>query len=173
MAYQTNRTLRSQGNRDEANRLKNGIDAGLLSGAQPQDIDVDDVDSISNVSWSSDSDEADDFYSKKKRLTGLSASLRVLSDSLLRMEKVEAELNKTREALRLQAENRRLESEAELTQMMLRTELQIASFISRPINVSNSRKRKRIEEETSSQQVSVSQRDGALLFTLLQCSLLF
>ncbi|XP_062088276.1 uncharacterized protein At4g22160 [Humulus lupulus] len=103
------------------------------------------------------------------RLTGLSASLRVLSDLLLRMERAEAELNKTREALRLHAENRRIELEAELTQMLLRTELQIASFISRPISVS-SRKRKRIEEETTPQ---VSQRDGALLFTLLQFNLLF
>ena len=147
MAYQTVRTLPNRRNREEANRLKYGFDAGLLSGAQPQNIDHDGVDS--NVSWDSDS-ETDDSDGKTMRLTGLSASLRVLSDSLLRMERAEAELNKTREALRLQAENRRLESEAELTRMLLRTELQLASFVSRPINAPT-RKRKRTDEETTPQ----------------------
>ena len=54
------------------------------------------------------------------------------------------EMLKAREAFRLESEKRRLESEAAMTQMLLQTQLQIASLVSRR---SPSRKRKRGEEE--------------------------
>lgn len=96
-------------------------------------------------------DPASDGDGESTGLTGLAASLRVLSESLLRAERAEAEAAKAREALRLRSENRRLESEAELTRLMLATELQIASLVS-------CRKRKRLGEDDAvtktTQQVS-------------------
>ena len=44
---------------------------------------------------------------------------------------IPTDLAKAREALQLEAEKRRVESEAELTQMLLQTQLQIASSVSR------------------------------------------
>lgn len=150
MAYQTGRTGPNRPHRNDENRLKYGFDAGFLSRVAPQAPDLDGGNS--NVPPGSDS-ETEVSDGESTRLTGLTASLRVLSDSLLRTERTEAELVKTREALRLQAEKRRLESEAELTQMLLKTELQIASLVSRRSNVP-SRKRKRVEEEETTPQVS-------------------
>ncbi|PON52153.1 hypothetical protein PanWU01x14_211430 [Parasponia andersonii] len=169
MAHQTGRTGPNRRDRNDENRLKYGFDAGFLSGVHAQSALNLDGGADSNVPPSCDS-ETDSSDGKSTRLTGLAASLRVLSDSLLRTERTEAELMKRREALRLQAEKRRVESEAELARMLLRTELQIASFVSRPSSVP-SRKRKRIEEDETTPQVS--QREGALLFTLLQCNLPF
>lgn len=154
MAFQTGRTAPNRHDRNDENSLKYGFDAGFLSGVHSQALDLDDGDS--NVLSSSESDSETDVVSDgmSTRLTGLTASLRVLSDSLLRIERTEAELMKTREALRLQAEKQRLESEAELTQMLLRTELHIASFVSRPNYSVPSRKRKRIEEDETIPHVS-------------------
>ena len=53
---------------------------------------------------------------------------------------------KSREALRCEAEKRRMESEAEMTRMMMHTQLQIASFVE---GMNSSRKRKRAEEDES------------------------
>ncbi|KAL6332615.1 hypothetical protein AAG906_009935 [Vitis piasezkii] len=128
-------------------RLKYAFDAGL-SGAHPPDTPVTSCDSA---------DES-------KRLADLAASFRVFSESLARMELAEMEMLKAREAFRLEAEKRRLESEAEMTQMLLQTQLQIASLVSR----SPSRKRKRGEEDDP----SISEREGGLLLSLLQCNLL-
>ncbi|KAL6332214.1 hypothetical protein AAG906_001929 [Vitis piasezkii] len=123
-------------------RLKYAFDAGFLSGAHPPDTPV-------------------------TRLADLAASFRVFSESLARMELAEMEMLKAREAFRLEAEKRRLESEAEMTQMLLQTQLQIASLVSR----SPSRKRKRGEEDDPS--ISESQmQEGGLLLSLLQCNLL-
>ncbi|KAJ4703985.1 hypothetical protein OWV82_023812 [Melia azedarach] len=75
---------------------------------------------------------------------------------------------KSREALRCEAEKRRIESEAELTQMLAQTQLQIASFVAGK-GMSQNRKRKRDEED---ELPPASQRESALLLTLLQCNFL-
>lgn len=56
---------------------------------------------------------------------------------------------KSRESLRCEAEKRRMESEAVLTQMMVQTQLQIASLLG-AAESTPSRKRKRGDEEESS-----------------------
>ncbi|KAL6179938.1 hypothetical protein ACLB2K_046609 [Fragaria x ananassa] len=124
----------------------------------------------------SDSDSSSDSEGESARLSGLAASFRIVSESLLRMEQTELEMAKAREALRLKAEKRRLDSEAELTEMLLQTQLQIASLVSREKDHHRSRKRKRAEEEEendSSSSSAVSKREGGLALSLLQCSMLF
>ncbi|KAL0012257.1 hypothetical protein SO802_007365 [Lithocarpus litseifolius] len=160
MAEQTGRAGPNRAVGNEENRLKYAVDAGLLSGAHPHDED-------SNEPPSSDS-ESTDSATESTRFTGLAASFRVFSESLLRMERAQLEMAKAREASRLEAEKRRVESEAELTRMLLQTQLQIASFASS--RQSPSRKRKRVEEGDSA---LISEREGALLFSLIQCNLLF
>lgn len=150
MAYQTGRTGRNRRVYDDQSRLGYAFDAGFLSAAHyspdnvPRGLDLVDDDDDSNSPLSSDSETDDDSHGESTRWTDVAASFRVFSDSLLRMERAESEMAKAREALRLEAEKRRAESEAELTQMILRTQLQIASFVSRRIP---SRKRKRVEED--------------------------
>lgn len=152
MAYQTGRTGRSRRAYDDQSRLRYAFDAGFLSAAHYSpdhvsrglDLVDDDDDEDSSSPLSSDSETDDDSDGESTRWTDVAASFRVFSDSLLRMERAESEMAKAREALRLEAEKRRAESEAELTEMMLRTQLQIASFVSRRIP---SRKRKRVEED--------------------------
>lgn len=86
---------------------------------------------------------------EKTRLSGLAESLQILTESLLTMERAEMEIFKAREAIRLEEEKRRLESEAEMTRMLLHCQLQMASFLTaaRP---SPNRKRKRPQEEDPS-----------------------
>ncbi|KAK2644570.1 hypothetical protein Ddye_019765 [Dipteronia dyeriana] len=136
------------------NRQKHAVDAGFPSGA-PREEEFSDSDSCDSVSESS---------SSPTRLADLSASFRVFSESLLRRELAEMEMMKSREALRCEAEKRRMETEAELTQMLVQTQLQIASFVA---GKSTSRKRKRVEEDEST---SLSQRQRTLLMSLLQCN---
>ncbi|KAJ0018712.1 hypothetical protein Pint_09788 [Pistacia integerrima] len=76
----------------------------------------------------------------------LSTTFRIFSESLLRKELDELEMMKSREALRCEAEKRRVETEAESTQMLAQTQLQIASFVA---GMSSSSKRKRVEEDES------------------------
>ncbi|KAI8001169.1 Uncharacterized protein LOK49_LG09G00206 [Camellia lanceoleosa] len=76
---------------------------------------------------------------------------------------------KAREASRLEAEKRRAQLESELTQMLLQTQLQIASYISQP-SPTSSRKRKRSDEDNSS--ISSEREGGAMLVSLLQCNLI-
>ncbi|XP_052181811.1 uncharacterized protein LOC127794602 isoform X2 [Diospyros lotus] len=92
----------------------------------------------SSVSDSSDSD------GESTGLADLAASFQVFSESMLRMELAELEMAKAREARRLAAENRRAELESELTQMLLQTQVQIASYVSRS---TPRRKRKRSDED--------------------------
>ncbi|KAH7569434.1 hypothetical protein JRO89_XS06G0161400 [Xanthoceras sorbifolium] len=125
---------------DNENRLRHAVDAGFLSGAREGEF--------------SDSDSCDS-DSESTRLADLSASFRVFSESLLRRELAEMEMMKSREALRCEAEKRRMESEAELTRMMVQTQLQIASFVA---GKSRSRKRKRAEQDESTQ---LSQRQNS------------
>lgn len=134
------------------------------------DPDVED----SHPLLSSNSDSSSDSDGESTRLSGLAASFRIVSESLLRMEQTELEMAKAREALRLKAEKQRLESEAELTQMLLQTQLQIASLVARQRDPSRKRKRaEEEEEEESSSSSSVPKREGALALSLLQCNLLF
>lgn len=90
-----------------------------------------------------------------------------MSESLLRMERAELEMVKAREASRLAAEKRRAELEIELTQVMVRTQLQIASCVVSRTGLS--RKRKRSDEVDDS---SNSARERAMLLSLLQCNLI-
>ncbi|ESR56142.1 hypothetical protein CICLE_v10024162mg, partial [Citrus x clementina] len=57
-------------------------------------------------------------WSHSERLAYTSASFLTFSGMI-----------KSREALRCEAEKRRMESEAEMTRMMMQTQLQIASFV--------------------------------------------
>ncbi|KAK3177577.1 hypothetical protein Dsin_028024 [Dipteronia sinensis] len=136
------------------NRQKHAVDTGFPSGAARGE-EFSDSDSCDSVSESS---------SSSTRLADLSASFRVFSESLLRRELAEMEMMKSREALRCEAEKRRMETEGELTQMLVQTQLQIASFVA---GKSTSRKRKRVEEDEST---SLSQRQRTLLMSLLQCN---
>ncbi|KAK1557507.1 hypothetical protein Q3G72_026012 [Acer saccharum] len=144
---------RRPGNND--NRQKHAVDAGFPSGAAREE-EFSDSDSCDSVSESS---------SSSTRLADLSASFRVFSESLLRRELAEMDMMKSREALRCEAEKRRMETEAELTQMLVQTQLQIASFVAG--KSTTSRKRKRVEEDEST---SLSQRQRTLLMSLLQCN---
>ncbi|GLT72658.1 hypothetical protein SLA2020_445730 [Shorea laevis] len=163
-------TCRAGGNRSARNaesHLKYAVDAGFLSGAHPNAPDLDDEES--NQPASSDSESCDSVGESElpHGLANLAASFRVFSESLLRMERAQLEMAKAREASRLEAEKRRVELEAELTRMLLQTQLQIASFASRQ---SPSRKRKRVDGNESP---PITEREGALLFGLIQCNLLF
>ncbi|KAI5330834.1 PREDICTED: At4g22160 [Prunus dulcis] len=173
MAFQTGRTRPPNRNaRNNEGRQNYAFDAGLLSGARPNVADRDDEDS--DVQFSSDSESSSDSDGESTRLSGLAASFRVVSDSLLRMEQTELEMAKAREGLRLKAEKQRVELEAELTQMLLQTQLQVASLVSQQ---SPRRKRKRVEDADESllpsPSSSISQREGALVLSLVQCNLLF
>lgn len=85
---------------------------------------------------------------------GLTAIIRVLSDSMLRTEMAEMEMIKAREATRWEAEKRRLEMELEMTRMVLQTHLETtASLLVGEQKIPPSeRKRKRsevVEHESS------------------------
>lgn len=151
------------GSNDE-NRLKYTCDAGFISNTP--NLDEED----SNDPLCFDSNNYDSEYDSAQ-LTDLSASLRVFSDSMLRMELAGMEMIKAMEASRCEAEKRRVESEAELTRMMLRTQSQIASYIAGD-GENRKRKRKRVAEDEPGDD-SVSLRQGALLLSLLQCNLIF
>ncbi|XP_023742867.1 uncharacterized protein At4g22160 [Lactuca sativa] len=97
----------------------------------------------------------------------VAASLRDLAESMMRREVAELEMMKVREAARIEAENRRLERETELTEMLLKTQLQITSFL---CSRTSDRKRKRDEEDDGVSPGSV-QREGAMLLSLLQFNL--
>lgn len=123
--------------------------AGFFAGVNPPDatnsVDVGDGDSA--TAQGSDDSGSSDSVGDSNRMADLAACLRVFSESMLRMELAELELIKARETYRLEAEKRRFESEAELTQTMMQTQLQIAKFLSRSCT---DRKRKRSDEDDSS-----------------------
>ncbi|MFS8015536.1 hypothetical protein Hanom_Chr15g01357831 [Helianthus anomalus] len=93
----------------------------------------------------------------------VTASLRDLAECMMRRQAAELEMMKTIEMVRIEAENRRLERETELTEMMLKTQLQLTSFI---CSQACDRKRKRGEEDGSDPPVS-AERKGAMLLSLL------
>ncbi|KAI7746810.1 hypothetical protein M8C21_007717 [Ambrosia artemisiifolia] len=93
---------------------------------------------------------------------GVAASLRDLAECVIRRQALELEMMKTREAVRIEAENRRLVRETELTEMMLKTQLQLTSFI---CSQACDRKRKRGEDGSDS--LVSAERKGAMLLSLL------
>ncbi|XP_010539318.1 PREDICTED: uncharacterized protein At4g22160 [Tarenaya hassleriana] len=107
---------------------------------------------------------------------GITASIRLLSDSLLRMEVAEMEMAKAREAARREAEKRRLEMETELTRMVMQTHLKAVPFG----GVGSKRKRSSSSSSVQEQEASTSTstRDlslslSLLFFSLLQLNLIF
>ncbi|XP_076900476.1 uncharacterized protein At4g22160-like [Bidens hawaiensis] len=128
--------------------------------------------SNSSFNWSNNDDDddhqADSASEDKGRYSGTSrrsvaASLRDFAESMLMRHEAELEMIKAREALRIEAENQRLERENELTELMLKTQLQLTSFI---CSQACDRKRKRTEEDGSDSDVSDA-RKGAMLLSLL------
>ncbi|KAK8629537.1 hypothetical protein V6N13_078373 [Hibiscus sabdariffa] len=144
------------------NCLKYSCDAGFFSNAHPSDTPNLDEEDSNDPPPTFDSDDCD-----STPLSDLSASLRVFSDSILKMELAGMEMVKAMEASRCEAEKRRAESEVELTRMMLRTQSLIASFVA---GDGDNRKRKRGADDES---MDSSVRQGALLLSLLQCNLIF
>ncbi|KAJ9136396.1 hypothetical protein P3X46_033480 [Hevea brasiliensis] len=146
--------------RNDENRLKYACDAGILT----DDFNANDLDGEdSNSTPSFDSESC-----KSPRLEDLAASLRVFSESLARMDLAETEMTRARETWRCEAEKRRMELEAELTRLMLGTQLQIALIVA---GKGPSKKRKRAEEMEDESGISPRQR--ALLLSLLQCNFSF
>ncbi|XP_058200960.1 uncharacterized protein At4g22160 [Rhododendron vialii] len=152
---------RSQTNRQS---LKYAFDAGFLSGARPSDAPDADGDSASRSSSDSESSDSD---GESSGLDDLAASFRVVSEFAMRAERDELEMAKAREASRLAAEKRRAELEADLTRVVVRTQLQVAASCAP--RASLGRKRKRSDEVHDS---SSSPRERAMLLSLLQCNLI-
>ncbi|KAI3928555.1 hypothetical protein MKW98_024156 [Papaver atlanticum] len=114
---------------------------------------------------SQDSDKTDS-TNESNRLADLSASFKMISSSLMKMKLADIEMIKAREISRIESEKRSVEVEANLTQMLVNTQLEIASFLSRTIQ---KRKRKRVGNDDS----SISERQSLLLLGLLQCNMFF
>ncbi|XP_038882486.1 uncharacterized protein LOC120073739 [Benincasa hispida] len=152
---------------DDQKRQKYGSDgAGLSTGELPignSDAPPHPEDEDSHISTSEGSGSS----GQETRLAGLAESLQILTRSLLTAE---MEIFKAREIIRLEEEKRRLESEAEMTRMLLQCQLQIASFLSARQSPNN-RKRKRVQEEDPSSSASL-ERNGALLLSLIQLNMI-
>lgn len=132
----------------------------------------DDVDRHRQVNQSVDVEVTSDDEGWSSDSSGMSrwslaASIRDFAESMMRREVAELEMMKAREAARIEEENRRLERETELTEMLLKTQLQITSFL---CSRTSDRKRRRSEEDDGDSPVSV-QREGAMLLSLLQFNL--
>ncbi|KVI09394.1 hypothetical protein Ccrd_012227 [Cynara cardunculus var. scolymus] len=122
MADQSNSNLSSStddGDGDRQSRLKQAIDGGFIS---------------DDEGWSSESSDT----SRRS----LAASFRDFAESMMRREVADLEMMKVREAARIEAENRRLERENELMEMILKTQLEITSFL---CSRTGDRKRRRSE----------------------------
>ncbi|XP_058085749.1 uncharacterized protein At4g22160 [Magnolia sinica] len=146
----------NEGN-NESRLLPFAFDSGFLSGSHPPDFD----------------DEMDGYDDEEENeWAHLAASVRMFSGSLVRSGLAEMEMASAREAaLRAEYERRRVEYEAQMADMMLRTQLQIATFISE-----NSRRRKRKRDQFLEQGLPSSDDDetwGLLMLGLLQCNLRF
>ncbi|KAI3680490.1 hypothetical protein L6452_35261 [Arctium lappa] len=149
MADQSNSNLSSSnnGDGDRHSRLKQAIDGGGFIS--------------DDEGWSSES-------SGRSRRS-VAASLRDFAESMMRREVAELEMMKVREAARIESENRRLERETELTEMILKTQLEITSFL---CSGTGDRKRKRREEDDGESPEYIP-REAAVLLSLLQFNLGF
>lgn len=116
---------------------------GELSGKDGSDGFDSETESNPSSDSGTDSNRSSDSATSK----GLSAIIRVLTDSMLRTEMAEMEMIKAREAARGEAEKRRLETELEMTRTVLQTHLEAtASLLVGEQNIPPSRrKRKRSE----------------------------
>ncbi|KAI5672983.1 hypothetical protein M9H77_13347 [Catharanthus roseus] len=142
------------------NPLKYAFDGGFLPGASPP------KDTPEFEDGGGESDQSSESDAESSHAADLAESLREFSKSMLRIKLEELEMIKEREVLRLEAEKRRMELENQLTQMMMQTQLQIASFVCQK---SSNRKRKRSDDAN----LGASERDGALLMmSLLHCNLI-
>ncbi|XP_019089355.1 PREDICTED: uncharacterized protein At4g22160-like [Camelina sativa] len=134
-------------------------------------------DSETESNSSLDSGTESNMSSDSTTSTGLSAIIRVLSDSLLRTELAEMEMIKAREAARLEAEKRRLEMEVELTRMVLQTHLQAAASLlvgEQKISPAGRRRKRSEEGEEHDEPSSSTTREKSLaLLGLLQLNLIF
>ncbi|KAL4019749.1 hypothetical protein IC575_018505 [Cucumis melo] len=152
--------------RGDQKRQKYGSDgAGFSTGDLPignLDAPPHSEDEDSHISTSEDSGSS----GEERRLSGLAESLQILTKSLLTAE---MEIFKATEFIRLEEERRRLESEVEMTSMLLQCQLQIASFLSAMVSP-NIRKRKRVQEEDPSSSVTL-ERNRALLLSMLQLNM--
>ncbi|XP_026422977.1 uncharacterized protein LOC113318912 [Papaver somniferum] len=149
-------------------RLSYTSEGGSLLGAHPLDTlptIVVDGGARQFLLTSQDSDKTHS-TNESNRLADLSASFRMISSSLMMMKLADIEMIKAREISRIESEKRSIEVEANLTQMLVNTQLEIASFLSRTIQ---KRKRKRVENDDS----SISERQSLLLLMLLQCNMFF
>ncbi|KAI3992714.1 hypothetical protein MKX01_021675 [Papaver californicum] len=149
-------------------RLNYTSEGGLLLGAHSLDTlptIVVDGGARQFLLTSQDSDKTDSI-SESNRLADLSASFRMISSSLMKMKLDDIEMIKARDISRIESEKRGVESEANLTQMLVNSQLEITSFLSRTIH---KRKRKRVENDDS----SISERQSLLLLGLLQWNMFF
>ncbi|XVE87729.1 hypothetical protein DITRI_Ditri19aG0011300 [Diplodiscus trichospermus] len=166
MADTSARTALNRTRLKDETRLKYTCDAGILSNTGPSNTpNLDEEDSNELLGFDSDNSDSESECDSTP-LTDLPASLRIFSDSMLKMELAGMEMIKAMEASRCEAEKRRVEAEGELTRMMLRTQSQIASFIA---GDRENRKRKRAAKDEPRDS---SVRQGALLLSLLQCNLI-
>ncbi|KAJ0692210.1 hypothetical protein HanPI659440_Chr15g0583341 [Helianthus annuus] len=142
MADKSNSNLSSSNNYDDPHRrLKQPVEVEFAS---------------EDEGWSSESSDTSRW--------SVAASLRDLAECMMRRQAAELEMMKTREMVRIEAENRRLERETELTEMMLKTQLQLTSFI---CSQACDRKRKRREEDNNSDPPVSAERKRAMLLSLL------
>ncbi|KAG2244659.1 hypothetical protein Bca4012_023393 [Brassica carinata] len=122
---------------------------------------------------SSDSKTESNMSSDSTTSTGLSAVMRILSDSLLRTELAEMEMIKAREAARWEAEKRRMEMEVELTRMALQTHLQATTSSLRMEHKISPSTRKRKRSEVIEDESSTTREKSLALLGLLQLDLIF
>ncbi|KAF8046588.1 hypothetical protein N665_3595s0001 [Sinapis alba] len=120
-------------------------------------------DSKTESNWSSDSTTS----------MGLSAVMRILSDSLLRTELAEMEMIKARESARWEAKKRRMEMEVELTRMVLQTHLQATTSLLVEEQKTCTSRMKRKRSEVIENESSTTREKSLALLGLLQLNLIF
>uniref|UniRef100_A0A1J3D5C8 Uncharacterized protein n=1 Tax=Noccaea caerulescens TaxID=107243 RepID=A0A1J3D5C8_NOCCA len=134
----------------------------------------DSFDSETESNPSSDSGADSNRSSDTATSTGLSAILRVLTDSMLRTEMAEMEMIKAREAARWEAEKRRLEMELEMTRMVLQTHLEMTtSLLVGEQKIPPSRRKRKISEVVDEHESSPAREKSLALLGLLQLNLIF
>ncbi|CAA7031023.1 unnamed protein product [Microthlaspi erraticum] len=147
---------------------KDTTDAGL-SGKDESDS----YDSETESNRSSDSETESNRSSDSTTTKGLTAIIRVLSDSMLRTEMAEMEMIKAREAARWEAEKKRLETELEMTRMVLQTHLEVTTSLLSGEQKFPQSWRKRKRSEVVEHESSTTRGKRLALLGLLQLNLIF
>ncbi|KAF8050596.1 hypothetical protein N665_1929s0003 [Sinapis alba] len=122
---------------------------------------------------SSDSETESNWSSDSTTSMGLSAVMRILSDSLLRTELAEMEMIKASEVARWEAEKRRMEMEVELTRMVLQTHLQATTSLLVEEQKTCTSRMKRKRSEVIENESSTTREKSLALLGLLQLNLIF